>query len=33
MRAFEAGPEGMTYLATGQHITGDGEIERGWWSD
>lgn len=33
MRAFEAGPDGMTFFVTGQHITGDGEIKRGWWSD
>lgn len=32
-RCFEAGPEGMVYLATGQHMQGDGGIEPGWWSD
>ncbi|HMT04491.1 MAG: antibiotic biosynthesis monooxygenase [Solirubrobacterales bacterium] len=33
VRGFEAGPEGMTYLATGQKMTGDGEIQPGWWTD
>lgn len=33
MRCFEAGPDGMAYFATGQHMAGDGEIEPGWWSD
>ena len=32
-RCFEAGPEGMVYFATGQHMKGDGGIEPGWWTD
>lgn len=32
-RCLESGPDGMVYLATGQHMTGDGEIKPGWWSD
>ncbi|MBN8866655.1 MAG: antibiotic biosynthesis monooxygenase [Solirubrobacterales bacterium] len=32
-RCFEAGPEGMVYYAAGQHMTGDGDIEPGWWTD
>mgnify|MGYP001323254208 CR=1 FL=1 len=32
-RCFEAGPEGMVYYAAGQHMSGDGEIEPGWWTD
>ncbi|MCC6754775.1 MAG: antibiotic biosynthesis monooxygenase [Solirubrobacterales bacterium] len=31
-RCFEAGPDGMIYIATGQHITGDGEMKPGWWT-
>lgn len=31
-RQFEAGPEGMEYLAFGPHHRGDGEIVPGWWS-
>jgi uncharacterized cupin superfamily protein len=35
MRAFEAGPDGLEYLAIGTPKTGpgDAEIEQGWWSD
>lgn len=33
MRCFEAGPDGLQYLAMGQHHPGDGEIVQGWWSD
>jgi mannose-6-phosphate isomerase-like protein (cupin superfamily) len=33
MRCFEAGPDGLEYLAMGQHHPGDGEIVPGWWSD
>lgn len=32
-RCFEAGPEGLVYIATGQHMSGDGDIEPGWWTD
>lgn len=32
-RCFEAGPDGMVYYAAGQHISGDGEIKPGWWTD
>jgi mannose-6-phosphate isomerase-like protein (cupin superfamily) len=33
MRAFEAGPEGLEFVAFGQHFGGDGEMVNGWWSD
>jgi mannose-6-phosphate isomerase-like protein (cupin superfamily) len=33
MRAFEAGPEGLEFIAFGQHFGGDGELVNGWWSD
>ncbi|MEH3053357.1 MAG: cupin domain-containing protein [Patulibacter minatonensis] len=33
MREFEGGPEGMTLLAVGQHLKGDGEMVPGWWTD
>jgi mannose-6-phosphate isomerase-like protein (cupin superfamily) len=33
MRDFEGGPEGMTLLATGRHVEGDGEVQQGWWTD
>ena len=33
VRAFEAGAEGMKYLAVGQHHAGDGELLRDWWAD
>ena len=32
VRAFEAGPDGMTLLATGEHAAGDGEMLDGWWA-
>jgi mannose-6-phosphate isomerase-like protein (cupin superfamily) len=32
-RAFEAGEDGLEYLAFGVHHKGDGEIVPGWWSD
>jgi mannose-6-phosphate isomerase-like protein (cupin superfamily) len=32
-RQFEAGPEGLEYLAFGARHEGDGEIVPGWWSD
>jgi mannose-6-phosphate isomerase-like protein (cupin superfamily) len=32
-RAFEAGPDGLEYLAVGPRTPGDGEIIPGWWSD
>lgn len=32
-RCFEAGSDGMVYYAAGQHISGDGAIEPGWWTD
>jgi mannose-6-phosphate isomerase-like protein (cupin superfamily) len=32
-RAFEAGPEGLEYLALGPRTPGDGEVISGWWSD
>jgi mannose-6-phosphate isomerase-like protein (cupin superfamily) len=33
MRAFEAGPEGMEYLAFGAGDAGDVEMVQDWWSD
>lgn len=33
MREFEGGDDGLTLLAFGQHITGDAEMEPGWWTD
>jgi mannose-6-phosphate isomerase-like protein (cupin superfamily) len=33
MRQFEAGPDGLTYVAVGARHEGDGEIAPGWWSD
>jgi mannose-6-phosphate isomerase-like protein (cupin superfamily) len=30
-RAFEAGPDGLEYLAFGPRHEGDGEMLRGWW--
>jgi uncharacterized cupin superfamily protein len=35
MRAFEAGPDGIEFLAFGAPIAeeSDGEIVQGWWSD
>jgi mannose-6-phosphate isomerase-like protein (cupin superfamily) len=32
-RAFEAGPEGLEFIAFGPHVAGDGELVNGWWSD
>jgi uncharacterized cupin superfamily protein len=32
-RAFEAGDEGLTYLAIGGNPTGDAEMVENWWSD
>jgi mannose-6-phosphate isomerase-like protein (cupin superfamily) len=32
-RAFEAGPEGLEFVAFGPHHSGDGELVQGWWSD
>ena len=33
MRAFEAGDEGMEWLAFGARHDGDGELVPGWWGD
>ena len=33
IRSFEAGPEGLEYLAFGARHDGDGELIPGWWSD
>ena len=33
MRAFEAGPDGMAYIAIGGNPTGDSDMVEGWWSD
>jgi hypothetical protein len=33
MRAFEAGPDGLEFVAFGPHCEGDGELVNGWWSD
>jgi len=33
MRSFEAGSDGLQYLAFGTHHEGDGEIVQGWWAD
>ncbi len=32
-RAFEAGPDGMTFLATGRHHAGDAELAPGFWPE
>lgn len=32
VRELEAGSEGLTVLATGGHIDGDGEMIQNWWS-
>jgi mannose-6-phosphate isomerase-like protein (cupin superfamily) len=32
-RSFEAGPDGMEWLAVGPHHEADGEVIPGWWSD
>lgn len=31
IRAFEAGPDGLTYLAIGNHVENDGRMLMGWW--
>ena len=31
-RQFEAGPDGMDFLAFGRRHAGDGEVIPGWWS-
>ncbi len=31
IRAFEAGPDGLTYLAIGNHVESDGRMLMGWW--
>jgi mannose-6-phosphate isomerase-like protein (cupin superfamily) len=33
VRAFEAGPDGLEFVAFGAHFSGDGEIVQGWWED
>jgi hypothetical protein len=33
MRAFEAGPEGMAWLAFGPHHDKDGQMDREFWQD
>jgi mannose-6-phosphate isomerase-like protein (cupin superfamily) len=33
MRSFEAGPDGIEWLAVGPHHEADGEVVAGWWSD
>jgi quercetin dioxygenase-like cupin family protein len=33
MRAFEAGPDGMAWLAFGPHHEKDGEMDREFWQD
>jgi uncharacterized cupin superfamily protein len=33
MRQFEAGPDGLTYLAIGAPLAKDTEMVDGWWSD
>ncbi len=32
-RAFEAGPDGLEFIALGQSFRGDGEIVSDWWVD
>ncbi|HTN22465.1 MAG TPA: cupin domain-containing protein [Solirubrobacteraceae bacterium] len=32
-RAFEAGPDGLEWLAFGPRRKGDGEVLQGWWTD
>jgi quinol monooxygenase YgiN/mannose-6-phosphate isomerase-like protein (cupin superfamily) len=32
-RAFEAGSDGLEYLAVGPRCKGDGEMRNGWWGD
>jgi mannose-6-phosphate isomerase-like protein (cupin superfamily) len=31
-RAFEAGPEGLEFVAVGPHFDKDGEVVQGWWA-
>jgi mannose-6-phosphate isomerase-like protein (cupin superfamily) len=33
MRAFEAGPDGLEFVAFGPHLSGDGEMVQEWWSE
>lgn len=33
VRAMEAGPEGIEYVAFGQKHAGDGDMKPGWWTD
>jgi quercetin dioxygenase-like cupin family protein len=33
IRSFEAGPDGIEFLAFGPRHDGDGEVFFGWWSD
>jgi mannose-6-phosphate isomerase-like protein (cupin superfamily) len=33
VRAFEAGPDGLEYLAVGPHHRGDGELMHDFWTD
>jgi len=33
VRAFEAGPDGLEWLAFGPHHEGDGALDHGWWTD
>jgi mannose-6-phosphate isomerase-like protein (cupin superfamily) len=33
IRQFEAGPEGLEWVAVGAHHEGDGEMLPDWWSD
>jgi mannose-6-phosphate isomerase-like protein (cupin superfamily) len=33
IRSFEAGPDGLEFLAFGPHFDGDGEVFPGWWRD
>ncbi len=33
MREWEAGDDGLELLAFGQHAEGDGDMQRGWWTD
>jgi mannose-6-phosphate isomerase-like protein (cupin superfamily)/quinol monooxygenase YgiN len=33
VRAFEAGPEGLEFIAFGAHHRADGEMLHGWWTD
>ena len=32
-RAFEAGPDGLEWIAFGPRCKGDGEVVQGWWAD